>query len=410
MKSLIIGVIVYQLFFQAILGMFLEGISVVRLLIDFTIYVLAIYALLTKNVKLNRLFVPYFLLMITVVLSFFINQSEIEPFIKEVRFTFIGLALYILVSNSCFNKSDYEKLIRILFNIGYIQLPVVVFQLLMFNSHVLKNMPGEYVDAGTGTVGFMDSGVTGMYLVVLLIIKFQKAFESGLTRLDVFQIILLAAPLGLINSDAQFVFLPVIVVFTIFLNFKLNKKVLSYLFSIIVLTVVANQLLLLNWSGDRDISKYISSKIYHLVNTEPNYDPTVKRMLRYDSMRYVVEKSEHDDWLLGKGSGYWLTRDSEGGGSSITNIWYHANTLLLAYGDLGVLGLLAYFLFPITLYLYADNSFWGKVLKIESVYLLLLLFYQHPLNKLSIVIVLMLLVSIYQAEKNRILYVEHNIK
>jgi hypothetical protein len=403
-RNIVYLIIIYQLLIQGILGLFIDGISVLRIAVDLMIYFFAFFIILTKNVKVRYFLFPYFILIMGVILSLLVNQVEFESILKQVRFTFIGLAMYIVLAHSGFTKNDYKKLFNLLFKIGYIQLPIVVLQLLMFDTGLFKNTPADYVDAGTGTVGFMDSGVTGMYLVMLLIIKFQKAFDSGLTKLDIFQIILLAAPLGLINSDAQFVFLPVIVVFSLYLNFKLNRKVLSYLLSIVVLTLVANQLLLLNWSGDRDIKKYISSKIYHLVNTEPNYDPDVKRMLRYDSMRYVVEKSTHDEWLLGKGTGYWLTRDSEGGDSLITNVWYHANTLLLAYGELGMLGLLSYVLFPIVLYFYADKSFWGKVLKIESVYLFLLLFYQHPLNKLSIVIILMLVVSMYQAEKNRVFY------
>ena len=408
MKTLILAVIIYQLFIQAVLGMFIEGISVVRVAIDFMLYGLAIYIALTKDIKLNRLLLPYLFLILAVALSFIVNQNEIGigSFIKQIRFTFIGLALYILMSNLRFTKSDFDRLLKILFNIGYIQLPIVAFQLFMFDSHILKNTPADYVDAGTGTVGFMDSGVTGMYLVMLLIIKFQKAFDVGLSKKDVLQIILLAAPLGLINSDAQFFFLPLIIVFALYLNFKFNKKTFSYLFSIALLALITNQLLLFNWSGDRDISKYITSKIYHLENTEANYDSAVNRMLRYDSMRFVTEETDHDDWLLGNGSGYWLTRDSEGGESSISNVWYHANTLLLSYGELGLIGLLSYIFFPIILYYYADKSFWGRVLKIEAVYIFLLLFYQHPLNKLSTVIVLMLLISLYRAEKKQVLNVE----
>lgn len=400
MKNVIYFIIVYQLFFQAIAGMIFEGVPVIRVLIDFFIYAIAISALLTIKINLNKLLLPYLILLMVVILSYIVNQSELTTFIKQIRFTFIGLVVWILIKNSGFTRKEYDKLLNIFFSIGYIQLPIVVFQLIMFDSGYLKNTPGDYVDAGTGTVGFMDSGVTGMYLVILLIVKFQKFFASSVTMLDVLKIILLGAPLGLINSDAQFVFLPIIFLFTLYLNFKLNKKVLIYVFSLVVVTLIANQLLMVNWSGDRDIFKYVSSKVYHLVNTEPNYNSEQLRMLRYDSMRYVIDHTDHDDWLIGKGSGYWLNRDSEGGDSSITNVWYHANTLLLSYGELGVIGLIAYILFPLTLCFYADNSFWGKILKIESLYIFLLLFYHHPLNKLSIVIVLATLIAIYSAEKN----------
>ncbi len=399
MRIFVYTVIIYQLLLQGLFGLVVENISVLRIVIDLLIYSLAVVVVLTKDIKLDKLLIVYFSLFFVAILSSLFGDADYASLIKQLRFTFLGGAFYILVTNIGLDRQDFKKLFNICFFIGYIQLPIVVFQLMMFGKGLLKNQPQDYVDVGTGTVGFMDSGVTGMYLVLLLIIKLQKIAGGTYSKLDFIKIVLLASPLGLINSDAQFIFLPLIIIYILIMNFRLNRRTLVYFSGILLVGLVANQLVLNNWSGDRDIVKYINSKVYHLLNTEPDYNPVATRMLRYDSMRYVVERSDHSQWLLGSGPGYWLTRDSEGGPSSITKVWYHANSLLLSYGEMGVLGLMCMLMFPLVYYLNGSNSLSGRVLKAYGLYMFLLLFYQHPLNKLSVIILFMLVFAYHNYTK-----------
>lgn len=66
------------------------------------------------------------------------------------------------------------------------------------------------------------------------------------------------------------------------------------------------------------------------------------------------------------------------------------------YGELGIMGLLIFFLIPVVLFLETNNTFWGKTTKLLSFYIFLLLFYNDPLSTLSLVITLMIFIVYFR--------------
>ncbi len=397
MKKFIFFIIWYQLFVQTLLGHAVGYIEPVRMAIDFGMYSLAAFLFLTKRLKLNYIHLFFVALAIITFAAFVTNPIELFPTTQRVRFTFLALSFYIVLSNIDLSGEDLAAIYKSLFIIGYLQLPVVTMQLALFDTGLLQNLPGAYVDAGTGTVGFKDSGVTGMYLTILVLLKLQEIISFGFRKTDVAKLLILAAPLGLINSDAQFVFLPLVLFALLFVNKMLSLKSVYLIISILVTTFVVDYLIQQNWDGQRGVYEIARVKVNQTFFGDVQIDQNARRLLRYPSMYVVVENmTDNSKLLFGNGPGYWLARDSEGGASSITNIWYHANTLLLTYGELGLFSVLLYLSFPIFMFWNSDNSFFGKVVKVLSVYLLLLFFYHHPLSRLSIIIPIFFLIFVYQ--------------
>lgn len=406
-------VVVLQLLVFALLNRFvLVPTNYLRWIIDAGLYSLALLVLLTSKLKPDKIFFLYTVLLIMNVLSFIANNNELLSLIKQIRFTFMGGMIYILLLYGKFSKRYFEKLIKTLFFIGYLQLPIVIIQLIFYR-YISQKYIGplvDYIDYAAGSVGYSDSGVLGIFLLILSIVKIQEGLTYTFNKRIAFQLLLLLAPLGLINSDAQFFFLPMVAFFALLINkkiirnvlgflfvFKINKNALRFLFVFMIAIISINALVQYNWKGNRTIMGYISGRVGSIISDSSPY--AGHRLKRPASMRYVWGQDTRNpsiESIMGKGPGYWLERDSEGGSSSITDVWYHGNTILLMYGELGLLGLSIFLLIPFVFFIETDNSFWGKVIKLQSFYLFLLLFYHHPLNRLSLIIPLMIFIVYFR--------------
>jgi hypothetical protein len=371
--------------------------------IDTCLYTFALIVLIRLSVKTgfkpDKIIFLYIALFMVNILSYVANSPGRLTMIKQIRFTFMGGMIYILLLHGGFTREFFERLLKIIFLAGYIQLPLVIIQLLIYND-VYTRYSGPiagYVDYAAGSVAYSDSGALGTFLVILAIVKIQQGIEYGFKPLTIMQLLILLAPLGLINSDAQFFFVPLVIAFATFINKKLTKRIFQMVAVSLIVFFVVNSLLLYNWEGARSITRYMTGYLINeIFNMPDRYDSD--RLLRHESIKYVWEADTENPGmhiLFGKGPGYWLTRDSEGGGSSITNVWYHCNTVLLMYGELGLGGLAVFLLMPLVIYLDTDNSHWGKIIKIEAFYLFLSLFYQHPFNELTLAITSMAFVVYY---------------
>lgn len=393
-------VILQLLIFSSLNYFFLIPTNSLRWVVDTGLYSLALLVLLQPRTKPDKIVFLYILLFIANFLSFLVNSNELLSLIKQIRFTFMGGMIYALVMYGGFSKEHIRKLIKTLFFIGYLQLPLVIVQLVFYRYISVKysGTLAAYVDYAAGSVAYCDSGVLGTFLVIMSIVKIQEGLTYRFDKKIIVQLLLLLAPLGLINSDAQFIFLPLVILFSIVVNKKFNKNTLRFAVALVIVFFLVNALVKYNWEGSRNITKYVKSYIKNKIGHD-GYSYAGHRMLRFDSMRYVWNqdiKNPSFSSIIGKGPGYWLTRDSEGRESSITSVWYHCNTVLLMYGELGLLGLCIFLFIPLVIYLETDNSFWGKVIKIQSFYLFLSMFYQHPLNKLSLSITLAVLIVYYR--------------
>jgi hypothetical protein len=383
---------------------FLLPTSFVRWGIDSCLYLFALIIFLRLSVKtgvkLDKITFLYIALMAVNIVSYIFNDSDRLSMIKQIRFTFMAGMIYVLLMYGDLTEKFFKRILRIIFFTGYIQLPLVIIQLLMYNNiYVRYSGPiADYIDYAAGSVAYSDSGVLGTFLMLLAIVKIQQGIEYGFKPLTIMQLLLLLAPLGLINSDAQFFFLPLVIVFAIFINRKLTKRIFQMIAVAGIVFFAVNTLVLYNWEGSRSITKYITSyltaRLFDMPDTYNN-----ERLLREGSIQYVWEndtKNPNIHILFGRGPGYWLGRDSEGEEHSITNVWYHGNTVLLMYGELGLGGLVVFLLLPLVIYIEADNSFWGKIVKIEAFYLFLSLFYHHPFNELTLAITSMTFIVYYQ--------------
>jgi len=304
----------------------------------------------------------------------------------------MGGTIYLLLMHVKLSKKYFEKLINILFYIGYVQLPLVIIQLLSYEYFAAKGIEGfpHYVDCASGSIGYSETGVLGMFLVILGIVKLQYGMQYGFNLKTIFQLVILLAPLGLINSDAQFIFVPIIFLFMLLINKKIKKNTIKSIIILIIIFISVNQIVMYNWKDQRTIWGYVKGTFQAFI--KPTY-ARPGRLLRKESMLYVWEQDTTNPTfssIIGKGPGYWLERDSEGKEKSITNVWYHCNTILLTYGELGLIGLFVILMIPLAFFIETDNSFWGKVVKLQAIYLFLGLFYGFPLGSMSVVIPLMI--------------------
>lgn len=388
-------IVIFQLFFFGIMRyFFMIPTGSMRWLIDGSLYMLLMLVLLSSKLKIDKVFILYIFLFLVNIFSFLINSNELVPLIKQVRFTFLGGMIYLLLMHVKLSKEYFEKLINLLFYTGYLQLPICIIQLLTYDYFAAKGIFGfpVYVDCASGSIGYSETGVLGMFLVILSIVKLQYGLEYGFTLKSFLQLVILLAPLGLINSDAQFVFVPIIFLSMIIINKKITKNTLKYFTVLIIVFVSINQLVTYNWKSQRTIGGYIKGVFQDKTFIKPTYTHP-GRLLRNESMLYVWEqdtKNPNFSSIIGKGPGYWIERDSEGKEKSITNVWYHCNTILLTYGELGLIGLFVVLMIPLAFFIETDNSFWGKVVKLQAIYLFLGLFYEFPLSSMSITIPLMI--------------------
>jgi len=370
--------------------------QLIRLIVDPLLYFAVIYHFFKKTkIKKDLLLGLFFLLFIVYCVSFVLNKNDIGPMIKEIRFTFIGAAVYSILMNYNFSRQFFDKIIRFVFFVGYIQFPIVLFQRLFYN--FLKPLYGaklpHFVDFPSGTIGFSETGILGVFLVLLCIVKFQELMTYGY-KLKVFlQLILLLAPIAFINSDVQFAFIPAIIVFAALINIRTPKQLFVYIVTGGFVLLLVNLLLFV--MSERTIPTFFA-KAYEYNTSTPNYGLQEQgRILRGGSMYWVFMEALEKPSLFGKGPGYWLERDSDGK-KSITKIWYHGNALLLYYGEAGLCGLVLILLVVITMFIQTDNSFWGKVIRLETMYVFLVLFYQFPFSHLGLACTLMVFLAYYR--------------
>jgi len=400
-------VVIVQLFFFALLNYFLSiQTNFLRWGIDACLYsftlMLIVRLTIRSGFKPDKIMLLYILLLTINALSYVANSNDIISLIKQVRFTFMGGMIYVLLLYGDFSKKYFEKLIRILFFIGYLQLPIVIVQLLAHKS-IAVSYTGplkDYVDYAAGSVSYGDSGVLGTFLVMLSIVKIQQCLTYGISKNLILQILLLLLPLGLINSDTQFFFIPLVFFFALVINKRITVSILKLVLVMIIVFIAVDFSVRYNWGGDRSIIKYM--KGYVTNKLIGNYDADINTpLLRFESLCYVWKRDTQNpnaDCIIGKGPGYWLTRDLSSM-NPITNIWYHCNTVLLMYGELGLLGLIIFLLLPIMVYIDTDDSFWGTIIRIEAFYIFLSLFYHHPLNELSLSMTLMIFIVYYRRFK-----------
>ena len=273
--------------------------------IDAALYLLTLALLLMKmRLKYDNIFIIYIMLLVINLLGFSINSNELIPLLKQIRFTFMGGMVYILLRYGNFAKEYFERLIRMLFIIGYLQLPLVIIQLLFYKLVAIRHAESlpDYADYASGSIGYGESGVLGTFLVILAIVKIQQGFTYKFNRRLMLQLLLLLAPLGLINSDAQFIFLPIILLLALLIN-KINIKAFKFIFIGLAAFFLVNAMVEYNWEGKRNIIGVASGKINSMLSPKGYYLEGGRRLLRFDSMRYVWNEDSHDSFIIGKGPG-----------------------------------------------------------------------------------------------------------
>jgi len=396
-QNAFLALIILQLFIFGVLNYLFIPTNAIRWIIDTALYLsLAIMLIARYRIKGDAIAFLYVLLLLANVFSFFINANDIVSFIKQVRFTLIGGAIYCLLYYSNFPRDFYVKAIKIIYIIGYCQLPLVIIQQLSYGFLSKFVLLPDFVDFASGTIGYGESGVLGCFLVFLAIAKIQYIIEYGASFKTNIQLLILLAPIGLINSDAQYLFVPLIIAFAFLFNAKINAKFVTFLIIAILLLFSVNAILSITWKGKKTISGYTTGFITKdLANPDLGLDQE-NRLLRYGSMYYVWASEKNNPSLFGKGPGYWLTRDSEGKEKSITSIWYHCNLILLTYGELGIIGLILIIAIPAAAIFQTNNTFLGKTVRLQSIYLLMIYFYVLPINNLSLCLEIMCFLAFYR--------------
>jgi len=395
---------IWQLFLFAMINYFLfVSVDLLRWPIQLLLYFFALHIIFSKRVILDKITVLFSILFIINIISFLINSNNLIDFIKQVRLTFVGAAVYIFLMYGNFSKFFFDRTIKILLIIGYIQLPLIILQLLLFNKLApFYNTNIYYGDYAAGSIGFRTSGITGTYLVMMSIIVIQECFTYSLNRRRIIQLIILLTPIVLINSDVQYFFIPLLLLFLFFVNKKISIKnfvLLPITFGVLI--GLYNTFFPLITTGEKDFFEYITylrtNKIW--IRDVSKIDVSKGRLLRAASIRYVINDDVQNpsiSILIGKGPGYWWMKDSEGGLSSITNVWYSSNVLLLSYAETGIFSVLILLLILKTLYSQTNESHWGKIVKILCLYILLVNFYGFPFSHLSLVIPIMIIIVYYR--------------
>lgn len=354
---------------------------------------LFIAALIVKGRKIPRDGILFVLVLFFAwsLISFIVNMTDPVKAVKMWRQYFIPGLFYLALLWCKFSKQFYEKVLKFLFVVGYMQAPIVIAQKVLYPyiPYKLKAdiQPVDYV---SGTVGAVASGILASFLVLLIIIKFQESLTYGFSKERIMQLLVLLIPIGIVQSDAQFLFLPFLLVFQIIINYteRKQKKRIVVGFAIVILAVLLlNFVLGLATFNERNVFSYTTmyfsdnywkKTVFGVAEVQAG----IGSANRITEMLFFLKQPVS---FFGDGPGSWYMTQVEKEKKPLKRVMMLNATVLVNYAELGLLGVSIIMLIPIYTYFSSKNEYWGRIIKAQSVYIFMLLFYHWPFYRFVII-------------------------
>ncbi len=182
MKTIILFEIIYVFFIDGFTS-FIPVVSSFNYALDLLNVVLICGLLIdiksVFKIKEAWIFVPWLIYAVICFVSTMINNVDFLLFAWAIRNTFRFLVLF-LAAIIYVSKDDLKRFFNILFNLQYINIPLVIIQHIYFKANA-ENLEGIYNDYIGGICGF-ELGVNGrlnIYLAILLVIVLIDVFEKN---------------------------------------------------------------------------------------------------------------------------------------------------------------------------------------------------------------------------------------
>lgn len=353
-------------------------------LFDFLALFVCLCILLKRGkIYFDEIMIGYLFLFAVFFGSYLVNSPPLIDAIKQMRQYFICAVFYLILRTGNFTREYFDRLMYLLFKIAYVQAPAVIVQKVIYPYIPLRFKGGiGWVDYASGTLGFMASGTTACFLVLMLIIKLQEGFEKGFSLKRILQMLMLLIPLPLLESDAQIFFLPIILLALMIINRKISLRMIKYFALSIAVIYVFNAVLTFTTGGRRSAIGYVKMHLNkEFYGERMDYEYLVRHKIslnRLETMRYFI-KGKIKKW--GDGPGVWSHKDRMLNPNPLITM---GSTIILNYAELGIYGIMVVMVIPIYPYLKTKKDYWGKIVKIQSLYVFMLLFYHMPLYKVSI--------------------------
>jgi len=157
--------------------------------------------ILLYGVKPDKVMIAYALLTLVVMLSGVVNSSSLSDIVLFLRILIFSYLIYYLVERFV-NQKNIERIIKLCVNIGVIQLPVVVFQLLTYDwlpQRVKENI--RAVDYDFGTFNFKGDSSMSFFLILLVVFLLFDTKRNYIIKHRVWVITCLTATVLIANSE-----------------------------------------------------------------------------------------------------------------------------------------------------------------------------------------------------------------
>lgn len=372
----------YLLLYFVVLGIMYYlriTVTVYFIIFDVLAFALVFIEYMNRNIKANNLLIYLFAIYLFVAtISIIINDTGIFLIIKRIRFVMYPLLFLFLLQHKKLNVFHYRKIHRLLFYFGYIQGPVAIFQKIIYPYLPLKFRIAEFVDYASGTIGGINSSLMSSFMVALLFLKVQEGITYGFSTKKFFQIVLLLSPIFVVESIAQFIFIPLILLYTLKMNRMLKPKhiaILLFSFAIflfllnLVLPRIGNMNIIENLSilslYFADAGKYASGEAFYFgIN-------------RISQMIYLFSQPTS---FFGHGLGTFFEPYSFVTNLSGNPVIALNNQILVTYAETGLIGLVALALIPLYTFVNAKtNNYNAKLIKLLSFQILIGCIYTTPI-------------------------------
>jgi hypothetical protein len=361
-------------------------VTVYFIIFDVLVFALVFIEYMNRNIQAKgNIKYLFFLFIIFAFIGIAINDASWVGVVKRLRFVFYPIIFFYLLQHKKLNVYYYKKIKSLLFTIGYIQAPITIFQKFIYQYLPSNFKIAELVDYASGTIGGINSSNMGCFMVALFCLKIQEGMTNRMTKIIIIQSVILIFPLFIIQSEAQFIFLPIMLIYILYINKKLRfKYILNTVFSIFAFFTMLD--IILPMIGSQGILIRLQGVLPYLAQTNISGNDSFEAVNRISQMGFLFLNNKLS--LFGNGLGSFYEHFSYN--TNLVNSMSLAlnNQFLSTYAETGLIGLMILVMIPTSVLLSSNiRTHNSKTIKLLSFQILINFIYISPMYSFHLMFV-----------------------
>lgn len=368
-----------------------ELLILLSLLITVLLLLVSDKKLLTTK-KLNVHYYAIGLLLLLIIVSAINNNDNMFLILKSLLgFYMPALLLYFLIMEINLSEKEQVNILKYLFGIILIQIPITLYQAIVINPSNLDSNSGtmSYAElGGTGILSILEAFLVSIFLIAFLYKKFNYKYLL-LAVMVLIPAVVGGSRFGLIIIP--FVVLISVISFVFYNKETVKKKILQFTLSATIIITIFIAILVLIVPNTK-YAHFLNLDIFTSMSSITEYDESAGEYSRMRGYHILFDNyfNSTEDYLIGRGPGSISSSETAGATKSQMALVINLPDAVQIIASLGLSGLaliILIILFPLMIirqHIRMESNHFFKIVSIAipsiAVLVVLSLFYAPSWN------------------------------